>query len=187
MAPLYFIDIYDIAIAASLWEIGHWEVPYWTYFYRVSESGVAMIEICAGAKSVKEFLSEFEFDNSVVEILATQKSLSWIKPKFWEFLIGQKYGGKLWAKEDGTLLPNGEIYATMAGRAGEVFFFQYGVKSIFDFQISLAAEAHEWKSLAPTAKHFDAGSARSFGYGWSLWVTQAAIAAGFSAPALFKR
>lgn len=172
-------DLYQLTMAAAYWARG--ELPRATfelYVRRLPRSRNFLV--FAGLEQALACLPHLRFDRAQIDYLSAQPTFDGVDPGFFDMLAGLRFGGEVWAMEEGRVFFPQEPVLRVTGSLLEAQIVETLLLSIVNFQTLIASKAARMRIAAGADVSLaEFGTRRAHGPAAGAWGARAAYIGGF--------
>lgn len=174
-------DFYEFVMAAAYFESGQvHKFGVFEMFTRKLPRNRKYL-IAAGLEQVTQYLLNFRFKTEEITFLKSQKPLSNINDKFFEYLLTLKFTGDVWAVPEGTIVFPYEPLIRVEAPIVEAQLIETYLLSVMNFQTLIASKASRIVSAAADRPVIEFGSRRAHGPNASVLAARASFIGGCQA------
>ncbi|WP_040949560.1 nicotinate phosphoribosyltransferase [Gorillibacterium massiliense] len=135
--------------------------------------------VFAGLERVIDYLKNLRFDEEAIRYLAEQEEN--YDPDFFDELRNFRFGGDLYAMEEGTIVFPNEPLLRIKARVFEAQLIETALLNFVNFQTLIATKAARVRRVAGSDTLLEFGSRRAQEQDAAIWGARAAYLAGFDA------
>jgi nicotinate phosphoribosyltransferase len=174
-------DFYEIVMAAAYFESNQvHKFGVFEMFTRKLPKNRKYL-IAAGLEQVTQYLLNFRFKPEDITFLKSQKPLSNISNKFFEYLLALKFTGDVWAVPEGTIVFPYEPLIRVEAPIVEAQIIETYLLSVMNFQTLIASKASRVVRAAAGRPVIEFGSRRAHGPNASVLAARASFIGGCQA------
>jgi nicotinate phosphoribosyltransferase len=171
-------DFYEIVMAAAYFESDQaHKLGVFEMFTRKLPRNRKYL-IAAGLEQVTQYLLNFRFRSEDITFLKSQKPLSNISDKFFEYLLALKFTGDVWAVPEGTIVFPYEPLIRVEAPIVEAQIIETYLLCVMNFQTLIASKASRIVSAAAGRPVIEFGSRRAHGPNASVLAARASFIGG---------
>lgn len=173
--PALMTDLYELTMLAGYYENGMHEkqASFDLYFRKLPFNG--SYAVFAGLAPALEYLAELRFTDTE---LAYLKGLGIFRPQFLDYLRNFRFGCKITAPPEGTVVFGNEPLLTVEGRLAEAQLAETAILNIINFQTLIATKAARVNQAAGDGTVIEFGMRRAHGPDGALGVARSAFIGG---------
>src|SRR5262245_7038465 len=171
-------DFYEIVMAAAYFESDQvHKLGVFEMFNRKLPRNRKYL-IAAGLEQITQYLLNFRFKSEDNTFLKSQKPLSNISDKFFEYLLALKFTGDVWAVPEGTIVFPYEPLIRVEAPIVEAQIIETYLLCVMNFQTLIASKASRIVSAAAGRPVIEFGSRRAHGPNASVLAARASFIGG---------
>jgi nicotinate phosphoribosyltransferase len=170
-------DLYQLTMMAAyhVWEME--EEATFELFVRRLPSGRAYL-VAAGLEQCLHYLEGAHFSGEDIDYLKGLEAFRQVPAGFFERLRAWRFGGSVWAMEEGTVAFGGEPLVQVQGSLFEAQLVETYLLSVINFQTSVASKAARVVTAAQGRACIDFGTRRAHGPQAGVYAARAAYVGG---------